>query len=69
VLAAGGVMLGLLAARFLKASSTERYESRSGGGVGGWQDTGYSEWERQLPPPAQLDGPAQSTGYVPSFGT
>jgi hypothetical protein len=42
VVLAGGVALGLVAARFLKASSSERYQSRSGNGSNGSSAGGLS---------------------------
>lgn len=50
---AGGVALGFLASRFLKASSRDRYERRGADGYG------RADWRHQLPERA-------STGYGPA---
>ena len=67
----GGAMLGFVASRFLKASSTRRYESRDGD----WSrqmgyDYGYvSPAERGLPPASPMDAglttPPVTTPTVP----
>src|SRR4051794_27293405 len=54
-LAAGGLAIGFLAARFVKASSHGRYAA-------GQSRSSYGQWERQLPTNAQLDDPTSAAG-------
>jgi hypothetical protein len=71
-LAAGGVVLGLLAARFLKASSAQRSS------MGSAPSTGYTSWSEQAPDTGlggmadEVDpyavGAGTSTGYPSSAG-
>ena len=69
----GGAALGFLASRFLKASSSRRYESRGGDGYyyrepyrepmyGGY----VSPAERTLPPGADLEPPRTPTTPPPT---
>ena len=61
-IAAGGLAVGLLAARFLKASSSGRYQAGQG-------RSSYAQWERQLPPRSQLETSAASSGRAPYGGS
>jgi hypothetical protein len=61
LLAGGGLVLGLLAARFLKASSSGRYQA-------GQRRSSYGEWEQQLPTDAQLPD-ATRPAVPPTTGT
>jgi hypothetical protein len=61
---AGGVVVGLAAARFLKASSRERYSSRQAGGSTSGNGTG-----RELAPGSAATGssaPTQEVGATPA---
>jgi hypothetical protein len=59
-LAAGGVVLGLLAARFLKASSAQRYPGSAA------PQSGYQSWSKQAPD-ASLGDISDDSG-LPSYG-
>jgi hypothetical protein len=62
-LAAGGVVVGLLAARFLKASSAQRFAGSAA------PSSGYAAWSQQAPD-AGLDGiPDDSTTDLPNYGS
>lgn len=54
--ALGGLVLGVAAARFLKASSTQRYQQRQQTQVGGFQSNGHSQVPAR--PPAPTTPPA-----------
>lgn len=56
--AAGGLALGLLASRFLKASSGGRYESRNRGYYGGYVPPAEIEPEVVFEPDVELESPA-----------
>lgn len=62
-LAAGGVVLGLLAARFLKASSAQRYP---GSAV---PSSGYASWSQQAPDTGLDEISVDSTSDLPSVGS
>jgi len=55
--AAGGVALGLVASRFLKASSGRRYQSANGGSAQGYRSPYQPEAEIVFEPDVELDSP------------
>jgi ElaB/YqjD/DUF883 family membrane-anchored ribosome-binding protein len=58
LVAAGGLALGLVASRFLKASSGGRYRSQNGSMYRGSASSGRSEPEVVFEPDVELDSPA-----------
>jgi hypothetical protein len=56
--AAGGVALGLIASRFLKASSGGRYRSQNGGSSRGYVSPAESEPDVVFEPDVELESPA-----------
>jgi hypothetical protein len=55
--AAGGLALGLVASRFLKASSSSRYQSQNGGSSQGYVSPARQEPEIGFEPDVELDSP------------
>jgi hypothetical protein len=55
--AAGGLVLGVVASRFLKASSGRRYESTNGGSARGFRSPSEPEAEVVFEPDVELDRP------------
>jgi ElaB/YqjD/DUF883 family membrane-anchored ribosome-binding protein len=55
--AAGGAALGLIASRFLKASSGGRYSSQNGGSTPGYVSSADSEPEIVFEPDVELESP------------
>jgi ElaB/YqjD/DUF883 family membrane-anchored ribosome-binding protein len=56
--AAGGLALGMVASRFLKASSGGRYRSQNGGSPGGYVSQSQREPEVVFEPDVELNSPA-----------
>ena len=66
--AAGGLALGLIASRFLKASSGERYRSYNGGSTRGYVSPAETEPEVVFEPDVELETPTGVTPTGASFG-